>query len=119
MPNRVLNAEELVLANELLAEIRGRLQALSRDDPELLFAFRRKLFKELSYDERSAPSARRKLKALKRTEQSGVCPLCQKALPASYVVLDRIRAVDGYTAQNTRLICQECDIAVQRSRGYA
>jgi hypothetical protein len=37
----------------------------------------------------------------------------------SYAVLDRIEAMAGYTAENTRLIHPECDTAVQRSRGYA
>jgi hypothetical protein len=34
-------------------------------------------------------------------------------------VLDRLQAVDGYTPENTRLICNECDKKVQRERRYA
>lgn len=55
MPNRQLTAEELIRANALLAEIRARLEALSDGDRELLFAYRRKVFKELTYDERESP----------------------------------------------------------------
>ena len=49
MPNRQLTAEELTLANALLADVRARLEALSGGDRELLFAYRRKVFKELTY----------------------------------------------------------------------
>ncbi|WP_433966794.1 hypothetical protein [Tunturiibacter gelidiferens] len=53
MPNRNLDPEELKHANALLSEIRERLIALAGDDPLLLFAYRRKVVKELGYDERS------------------------------------------------------------------
>ena len=119
MPNRQLNSEELVLANALLAEIRTRLKALSKGDRELLFAYRRKVFKELTYDERDKPSVRHKLKDAKRKEQRGLCAICGKELPKTYTVLDRTNAVDGYTKENTRLIHQDCDVAHQLSKGYA
>jgi len=52
MPNRNLNADdELKRANELLADIRQRLTSLAAGDPLLLFAYRRKVVKELGYDE--------------------------------------------------------------------
>ena len=85
----------------------------------MLFALRRKVYKELTYDERGKPSHRKRLKALKREEQGGLCPLCGEPLPATYCVLDRYRAVDGYTLENTRLIHQRCDTEVQSERGYA
>ncbi len=119
MPNRTLSPAELIEANRLLNDIRQRLTALANNDPELLFAYRRKVFKELTYDERSGPTLRRKLKLLKRKEQNNQCPLCAKELPEKYAVLDRIKASDGYTPENTRLIHQTCDIEVQLSRGYA
>ncbi len=81
MPNRQLDPNELILANTLLAEIRARLKALSNDDRELLFAYRRKVFKELTYDERDKPAARRKLKDLKWKEQDGLCAICKKNYP--------------------------------------
>jgi hypothetical protein len=65
MPNRNLTPDELKNANDLLAEIRDRLIMLAGDDPLLLFAYRRKVMKELSYDERSKPGVRAKLKAMK------------------------------------------------------
>jgi hypothetical protein len=71
MPNRRLTAPGLQLANELLARIRDNLELLSAGDPELLFAYRRKVFKELTYDERDKPMFRRKLKSVKRKEQGG------------------------------------------------
>ena len=118
MPSRVLANEELGKARELLDDIRQRLLTLSNDDKDLLFAYRRKIGKELIYDERSHPSVRRKLKRLKRIEQNGICALCPSLLPARYAVLDRLVAPAGYTADNTRLICEPCDRRVQEATGY-
>jgi hypothetical protein len=116
--NRRLDPNELSNANELLHQIRTRLALLSGGDADLLFAYRRKIAKELTYDERSKPMDRRRLKAAKRLEQHGLCPICNKAPPLSYNVLDRTRAADGYTPANTRLICEACDRAVQASRSF-
>jgi len=113
MANRQLTAEELLLANTLLAEIRSRLEGLSHGDRDLLFAYRRKVFKELTYDERDKPSVRRKLKDQKWKEQRGLCALCGKDLPETYTVLDRLNAIDGYTKENTRLIHQACDVLIR------
>jgi UTP:GlnB (protein PII) uridylyltransferase len=52
MPNRNLTSDELKRANALLADIRERLDSLAAGDPLLLFAYRRKVAKELGYDER-------------------------------------------------------------------
>ncbi len=119
MPNRRLTPEEIVKARVLLDSIRAQLEELSAGDPDLLFAYRRKVYKELTYDERDKPMVRRQLKALKRGEQKGICPCCQKPLPEKYCVLDRFEAAKGYTPENTRLICQACDVASQVSKGYA
>ena len=119
MSNPRLTSEQLEHARALLGEIRERLAALSNGDAELLFAYRRKVTKELTYDERSKPSVRGRLKLLKMKEQGGICPLCNEALPERGAVLDRTRAVDGYTAKNTRLIHAECDTAQQAAKGYA
>jgi hypothetical protein len=86
----------------------GRLQCLGESQK-----------KELTYDERDKPMVRRRLKAAKRREQSGICPLCKNPLPDKYRVLDRFVAAAGYTAENTQLICQDCDVKTQASRGYA
>ncbi len=119
MPNRNLAPAELEKANSLLREIRTRLNALASGDADLLFAYRRKIAKELGYDERSKPMVRRKLKAQKRKEQAGICPLCSKPLPEKYAVLDRISAIAGYTAENTRLIHDQCDRRIQSERGFS
>lgn len=119
MANRRLNIDELAQANELLKMIRSKIQSLASGDKELVFAFRRKIYKELTYDERGKPQHRKKLKELKRKEQNGLCTICGLALPDAYAVLDRYNAVDGYTQENTRLIHKDCDTDVQKSRGYA
>ncbi len=118
MPNRNLTPVELDRARTLLKDIRERLAALAGRDAELLFAYRRKIAKELGYDERSHPMARRKLKTQKRKEQAGLCARCREELPQKYVILDRIAASKGYTPENTRLICEKCDREVQAERRY-
>lgn len=119
MANRQLTPEELERANALLEDIRSKLEALSKGEKDLLFAYRRKIFKELTYDERSKPTVRRKLKDQKWKEQRGLCAICDKELPDKYTVLDRLNAADDYTKENTRLIHQECDVAHQASKKYA
>lgn len=119
MTNRRLTAEELTEAQVLLDSVRAQLLSLSDGDPDLLFALRRKVYKELTYDERDKPVVRRQLKAQKRREQNGICPLCQKPLPPTYCVLDRFQAAAGYTPDNTRLICPECDIKAQAAKAYS
>jgi hypothetical protein len=118
MPNRILTAEELKCANELLAEIRQRLTTLASGDPMLLFAYRRKVAKELAYDERSKPGVRKQLKALKWGQQSGKCALCGKELPLRYSELDRKNAADGYTVENTELVHAPCHQNRQAEKGY-
>ena len=119
MANRILDKNELERANALLEKLRKELETLADGDTELLFAYRRKVAKMLIYDERSSPMARRKLKAAKRREQNGLCAICSRELPQTYTVLDRFKAVDGYTSENTRLICEACDRSVQSERGFA
>ena len=120
MPNRQLSAEELSqLFAPLIDDVRDRIRELANGDESLYWALRRKLYKELSYDERGKPAQRKKLKDLKRAEQDNKCALCKASLPAKYIVLDRFEAMGGYTAENTRLLCQECDTSVQKERGYS
>src|SRR5258706_15936940 len=101
MPNRNLTADELKRANELLADIRERLAGLAAGDPLLLFAYRRKVAKELQYDERGKPGLRDKLKAMKWGQQNGKCAHCGVELPIEYSELDRKEAAEGYTQENT------------------
>jgi hypothetical protein len=118
MPNRNLNADELERASDLLSDIRGRLARLAADDPLLLFAYRRKVVKELGYDERGKPGTRAKLKALKWGQQNGKCPDCSDPLPLRYSELDRKNASDGYTVENTDLVHAKCHQARQAAKGY-
>jgi hypothetical protein len=118
MANRNLDKDELVKANELLGEIRAKLASLAAGDAALLFAYRRKIAKELTYDERGKPTHRKNLKAAKMVEQRGNCAICNEPLPAKYVVLDRLDGMKGYTPENTRLIHPNCDARVQAQRGY-
>jgi hypothetical protein len=119
MPNRNLTKAELAQANDLLDDIRQRLNVLSTGDPALLFAFRRKVAKELTYDERGTPTLRNKLKAGKYGEQGGICPECLKPLPEKFAELDRKNAMNGYTPENTELIHGECHRKRQAARGWA
>ncbi len=118
--NRRLTDQELQgLAKPLLEEVRARLVQVSAGDESLRWALRRKLYKELAYDERNKPMYRRALKAAKRKEQGGLCVLCRKRLPKIGSILDRLKAMGGYTAKNTRLLCPACDTAVQTKRRYS
>ncbi len=118
MANKNLNAEELEHANKLLAQIRDQLKILSQDDPLLLFAYRRKIAKELTYDERGKPGARGKLKALKWGLQNGKCADCGEDMPIKYSELDRKVAADGYTPENTELVHAKCHQARQAIKKY-
>ena len=120
MPNRRLSEIELCdVFRPLLDQTRVRLRELSGGDEQFHWALRRKLAKELTYDERGKPGQRKQLKAYKRGEQKGRCAECGLELPETNVVLDRIEAMAGYTPENTRLICKECDFKLQASRGFA
>lgn len=118
MANRILSKAELASANGLLTEIRKQLEALSGGDRELLWALRRKVFKELTYDERGKPMERRKIKEAKWKSQRGLCAGCNGPLPEKYCVLDRSEAMKGYTTENTRLLCATCDTRLQAEKGY-
>jgi hypothetical protein len=119
VPNRNLTQGELKKANELLAEIRGRLTVLAGNDPLLMFAYRRKVVKELGYDERSNPTARAKLKSLKWHRQERRCAECGREMPLKYSELDRMNAAERYTEQNTELVHAKCHQARQAAKGYA
>lgn len=118
MPNRTLSPDELPKASALLDEVRARLKSLAGEDSALLFAYRRKIYKELTYDERGKPTHRKTLKALKRRQQAGQCAECRGPLPVRYAVLDRLDAQSGYTEDNTRLLCPDCDTRIQTRRRY-
>ena len=115
---RGLTEPESKKANALLDNIRERLQALAAGDPELLFAYRRRIHIRLMQDERGRPALRRKLKAQKWLDQKGKCALCGKSLPKAESELDRLIASAGYTVGNTRLVHHVCHRKQQAKRGF-
>jgi hypothetical protein len=119
MPNRQLSKDEHQKADELLGRVRSELESLSAGDVKLLFAYRRKLYKKLMYDERGTPMERRKLKEQKWKEQKGKCAICGEDLPETEAELDRFEAYLRYTPENTRLIHHACHRKQQAERGFA
>lgn len=107
------------LFKPLLERVVADLVATSEGDPEILWALRRKLAKELTYMERSTPAARTKLKALMFKKQQGMCALCGNELVQKGSELDRFNAFHGYVESNVRLVHHECHVADQERKGYA
>lgn len=118
MSNPQLNKTQLKQAHKLITKIRKQIETLAKNNPEVIFAFRRKIVKELGYDEKSHPNVRRALKVEMRKKQKGICPLCKQELPDKGAILDRAEAIKGYKKENVRLICPSCDRKVQEERGY-
>ena len=87
-------------------------------DPVLLLALRRRLFIRLIYWERGTPAERTKLKAVKHEAQGGLCALCAKPMDMKGSELDRADPVEGYTAENTRLVLHSCHQANQAAKGF-
>lgn len=120
MGNRILTKDEREkLFKPLIDDVRKELSKLSAGDKELEWALRRKLAKELTYDERNSTSQRKKLKKLKRERQDNKCNICGCELPEKYVILDRHNAMDGYTENNTQLLCEKCDREKQEQKNYS
>jgi hypothetical protein len=116
---RKLSTEELTTVfRPILDRVRSILQRASDGDPEFHWALRRKLAKELVYDEREKPAKRKRLKRQKRRQQGDKCQKCGLDLPQRGAVLDRFDAMKGYTLENTHLLCPGCDSELQVSRGY-
>lgn len=118
MPNRRLTADELILATGLLDEIHRQLLDLSLKEPELLFAYRRRICKQPEYDERLKPAVRRVLKRKLLRNQNGICAECQQPLAFKDSEIDRLRAPDGYCIENTRLICHPCHRMDQKRKKF-
>jgi hypothetical protein len=95
------------------------LATLAGEDTSLLFAYRRKIAKELSYDERGKPAQRKKVKAIRWGLQGGKCAHCGEDLPLKNSELDRKNAEDGYTVENTELVHAQCHDARQASNNYS
>lgn len=118
MPNRQLNAAEMTAVNALLSSFRQQIKDLAGKDSHLEFAIRRKIFKELSYDERGKPLARRKLKKLMWEKQGRRCAHCKEEMDVAYSELDRTEAAMGYVETNVRLIHAKCHHSDQAEKGY-
>jgi hypothetical protein len=114
-----LSDEDRAAAIAILEELRGRIATVVGEDRERLFQMRRYILKRLEFDERGTPTQRRKLKDVKRKSQRGLCALCQGPLPERGAELDRFRAIDGYTARNTQLVCHSCHQKAEAERGVA
>ena len=119
MPNRNLSADELKKAHLLLSEIREKIDVLAAGDSDLHFAYRRKIYKELTYDERGKPMSRRKIKIQKFDQQHGKCAHCQLEMTIRYSELDRKNAAGGYRIENTELVHAKCHQERQAAKGYA
>lgn len=103
----------------LFKRVLADLKRVSKGDPLLLWALRRKLGKELTYLERSTPTRRKLLKVLMWARQKEKCAICRKALPLKNSELDRIDTIHGYVETNVRLVHHECHIADQDTKRYA
>lgn len=118
MSNPQLNEKQLTQAHRLIAKIKKEIETLGKNNPQAIFAFRRKIYKELMYDERSKPRERKKLKDKMWKKQKGICLLCKQELPEKGAVLDRTEAIKGYVEENVRLLCPGCDKKIQEGRGF-
>ncbi|HMF63638.1 MAG TPA: hypothetical protein VK608_06070 [Edaphobacter sp.] len=113
-----LSEEDRVKAIAILEQLRARIIEVVGQDRERLFQLRRYILKRLEFDERGTPTQRRKLKDQKWKSQRGLCALCQEKLPERGAELDRFRAIEGYTAENTQLLCHSCHEKAAKDRGF-
>jgi hypothetical protein len=114
-----LGDEDRAKAIALLEEIRARIDAVADGDETVRFQMRRYVAKRLEFDERGTPTQRRKLKDLKRKFQRGLCYECAQPLPERGAELHRLHAIDGYTEENTQLLCRACHAMAQAREGAA
>jgi hypothetical protein len=112
-----LSAEDRAKSIAILEELRGRLAEVAGEDRERLFQVRRYILRRLEFDERGTPTQRHKLKEAKRKMQRGLCAVCHGELPKRGAELDRFKAMDGYTAGNTQLVCHDCHQKAEEERG--
>jgi hypothetical protein len=97
----------------LLEELRARIDEAASGDEQLRFQIKRYIAKRLEFDERGTPTHRRRLKEQKRELQRNLCASCEEELPAHGAELHRARALDGYTPENTSLLCPRCHATVE------
>lgn len=114
-----LSEENRAKAVSLLERLRDDIQAAAAGDRDLIFQMKRYISKRLEFDERGTPTHRKKLKELMSKKQSGLCALCRQPLPERGAELDRFKAIDGYTIENTQLLCRSCHQKAQEQRESA
>ncbi len=107
-----LSDEDRAKAIQILEQVRAEIDAAATSDTDLRFQIRRYIIKRLEFDERGTPTQRRKLKDLKRKFQRGLCFQCETKLPEKGAELHRLQAMEGYTAENTQLLCRTCHAKV-------
>ena len=115
---RLTAAERSEKADPIIAKIREMIHEAAMGDTELEFAIRRRVWNKIGQDERSL-KIRIRLKKLKRQTQQGKCSVCGEQLPQKGSVLDRLKTMELYTEENTRLLCPKCDREIQEERKYA
>lgn len=106
------------LHRPIFTDALAKVAIAANGDPELQFALIRKMAKGFSYEERSTPAHRKRLKRQKYAEQNGLCAICCEELPKDgrYAELDRSQA---HLGENTRLVHHDCHIADQEKKNYA
>src|ERR1700677_2726916 len=112
-----LSDEDRTAAIAILEQLRAKIAAVAGEDRDRLFQLRRYILKRLEFDERGTPTQRRKLKEAKRKMQRGLCAVCHGELAKRGAELDRFKAMDGYTAGNTQLVCHDCHQKAEAERG--
>jgi len=117
--NRRLSESEQELGRAILQRTREQLEEAAKGDSELRWALRRYLYVRLQHDERGKPMQRKILKLKSMASQKGLCAACKKELPERGAELDRFSAMDGYTEENTRLVCYDCHRRAQAEKGFA
>jgi hypothetical protein len=114
-----LSVENRAKTLPILKRVRDEIAAVAGEDKELIFQMKRYIAKRLEFDERGTPTQRRKLKDQMWKKQRGLCALCKEKLPERGAELDRFKAIDGYTMENTQLVCHLCHRRVQEERESA
>jgi hypothetical protein len=114
-----LSEENRAKTLPILERVRAEILVVAGDDKALIFQMKRYIAKRLEFDERGTPTQRRKLKDQMWKKQRGLCALCNEELPMRGAELDRFKAIDGYTEENTQLVCHTCHRSTQEARGFA
>lgn len=104
-----LNPEQMAQADALFAKLKADLFALSNGDDDLLFNFRRQMYKSLMYDERGTPLARQRLKKATWQKQESKCAVCGLELPLEGAEIDRLIPSKGFVEGNVKVVHHECN----------